>query len=98
MARIDTTTQPIEITISQENFQVINGDEQQSANWIRMKLAIALEPEDSPDDPDREVFENQAILMQFKRLSDLVILMIQGHKQNLELSIYEANASEGAEI
>jgi hypothetical protein len=86
MARIDTTTQPIEITISQENFQVINGDEQQSANWIRMKLAIALEPEDSPDDPDREVFENQAILM------------IQGHKQNLELSIYEANASEGAEI
>jgi hypothetical protein len=94
MAYIDTSIQPIEITISQESLSAVTEDGGvQTANWVRMSIPIRLEPGDHESGEDTDEVTRTAIKSACNWLSSLIIECIEEHRQRLNEKVYEINSS-----
>lgn len=84
MSHIDTSEKPIILTISQESFDSGN------QSWFRIEVPIRLDPEDGPDFEG----ENEAILLEFDRLSLLIIDAMVKHSRRLEDKVQQLALEE----
>jgi hypothetical protein len=88
MVKIDTTTQPLKLTVSQEGVAIIDDDGRQVNFWTRLEVPFILIPE---QDEDTEIGAIAASIDQLHdQLSNLVLELNAKHQQKLEfVPIYD---------